>query len=61
MAPARPASLKVRALQWLAQREHSRSELQDNKAAQPADQVRNFVLSSEPPGANPAALTELSR
>jgi len=29
MAPARPASLKVRALQWLAQREHSRSELQD--------------------------------
>ncbi len=27
MAAARPASLKVRALQWLAQREHSRSEL----------------------------------
>jgi regulatory protein len=27
MAPARPASLKVRALQWLAQREHSRTEL----------------------------------
>jgi len=26
-APARPASIKVRALQWLAQREHSRSEL----------------------------------
>ena len=25
--PARPASLKVRALQWLAQREHSRIEL----------------------------------
>lgn len=41
--------------------EAPRSELQDNKAAQPADQVRNFVLSSEPPGANPAALTELSR
>jgi regulatory protein len=29
MAPTRPASLKVRALQWLAQREHSRSELRD--------------------------------
>jgi len=28
MSP-RPASLKVRALQWLAQREHSRSELRD--------------------------------
>lgn len=27
MPPARPASLKVRALQWLAQREHSRAEL----------------------------------
>ena len=27
MAAVRPASLKVRALQWLAQREHSRSEL----------------------------------
>lgn len=27
MPPARPASLKVRALQWLAQREHSRQEL----------------------------------
>lgn len=25
--PARPASIKVRALQWLAQREHSREEL----------------------------------
>lgn len=29
MPPARPASLKVRALQWLAQREHSRQELGD--------------------------------
>jgi regulatory protein len=29
MPPARPASLKVRALQWLSQREHSRSELRD--------------------------------
>ena len=29
MAPVRPASLKVRALQWLAQREHSRLELRD--------------------------------
>lgn len=29
MPPARPASLKVRALQWLAQREHSRQELHD--------------------------------
>jgi regulatory protein len=29
MPPARPASLKVRALQWLAQREHSRSELRE--------------------------------
>jgi len=29
MAPVRPASLKVRALQWLAQREHSRQELRD--------------------------------
>ncbi|NRF69189.1 recombination regulator RecX [Aquincola sp. S2] len=28
MAPKKPASLKVRALQWLAQREHSRAELQ---------------------------------
>jgi regulatory protein len=28
MAP-RPASIKVRALQWLAQREHSRNELRD--------------------------------
>ena len=27
--PPRPASLKVRALQWLAQREHSRNELRD--------------------------------
>jgi regulatory protein len=27
MAPKKPASLKVRALQWLAQREHSRLEL----------------------------------
>ena len=27
MAPRKPASLKVRALQWLAQREHSRLEL----------------------------------
>ncbi len=27
--PQRPASLKVRALQWLAQREHSRKELRD--------------------------------
>lgn len=27
MPPPRPASLKVRALQWLSQREHSRSEL----------------------------------
>lgn len=42
MAPARPASLKVRALQWLAQREHSRSELHDKllrllQRSQPAD------------------------
>lgn len=29
MPPVRPASLKVRALQWLSQREHSRSELHD--------------------------------
>jgi len=29
VAPVRPASLKVRALQWLAQREHSRLELRD--------------------------------
>ena len=29
MPPARPASLKVRALRWLAQREHSRQELGD--------------------------------
>lgn len=29
MPPVRPASLKVRALQWLAQREHSRLELRD--------------------------------
>jgi regulatory protein len=29
MPPPRPASLKVRALQWLAQREHSRVELRD--------------------------------
>lgn len=29
MPPARPASLKVRALQWLSQREHSRTELRD--------------------------------
>ena len=29
MAPVCPASLKVRALQWLAQREHSRLELRD--------------------------------
>lgn len=29
MPPPRPASLKVRALQWLAQREHSRAELRD--------------------------------
>ncbi len=29
MPPVRPASLKVRALQWLAQREHSRQELRD--------------------------------
>ena len=28
-SPARPASIKVRALQWLGQREHSRSELRD--------------------------------
>jgi len=27
--PPRPASIKVRALQWLAQREHSREELRD--------------------------------
>ena len=27
MSPKRPLSLKVRALQWLSQREHSRSEL----------------------------------
>ena len=27
--PPRPASIKVRALQWLAQRENSRSELRD--------------------------------
>lgn len=29
MPPARPASLKVRALRWLSQREHSRQELRD--------------------------------
>jgi regulatory protein len=29
MPAARPPSLKVRALQWLAQREHSRAELRD--------------------------------
>lgn len=29
MPPPRPPSLKVRALQWLAQREHSRAELRD--------------------------------
>lgn len=29
MPPARPASLKVRALQWLSQREHSRHELRN--------------------------------
>ena len=29
MPPVRPASLKVRALQWLAQREHSRQELRE--------------------------------
>lgn len=44
MPPVRPASLKVRALQWLAQREHSRLELRDkllrllHRGARPAVQ-----------------------
>lgn len=45
MAPKKPASLKVRALQWLAQREHSRLELRSKllrllpKPGQPADKT----------------------
>lgn len=66
--PARPASIKVRALQWLAQREHSRSELRDkllrllqrsNRHATPADDAAAAELDSAEPGgpapADPAA------
>lgn len=56
MPPARPASLKVRALQWLAQREHSRSELRDKllrllqRGSQPAQGVPGNAASNLPDG-----------
>ena len=69
--PARPASIKVRALQWLAQREHSRSELRDkllrllkrsNRQAANADDAADAELEAaeqhDPALADPAAEVE---
>ncbi len=66
MPPARPASLKVRALQWLAQREHSRAELRSKllrllqrgasrhgPAASLADDVDTAANTSPSPNPNP--------
>lgn len=56
MPPARPASLKVRALQWLAQREHSRQELRDKllrllqrSSREAAAQAAEAVADDAPP------------
>lgn len=53
MAPKKPASLKVRALQWLAQREHSRLELRGKllRLLPKQDEVLADGLADEP---NPA-------
>jgi regulatory protein len=46
--PPRPASIKVRALQWLAQREHSRSELRDKLLRLLAPGARRAALGTQP-------------
>ena len=53
MPAVRPASLKVRALQWLAQREHSRNELREKllhllKRGQPAASAENSADNTDP-------------
>ena len=57
----RPASLKVRALQWLAQREHSRNELRDKLLRLLQDRARreaamvNAAADADADAADPAA------
>lgn len=55
MPPARPASLKVRALQWLSQREHSRSELRDKllRLLERSRREAEAPTEGEPDGASP--------
>ena len=48
MAIRRPPSLKVRALQWLAQREHSRQELRDKLLRKMHPEKRNYHSSQMP-------------
>ncbi|MES2717982.1 MAG: regulatory protein RecX [Pseudomonadota bacterium] len=60
MAPSRPASLKVRALQWLAQREHSRSELRDKllRLLQRSGRAEGGDDATQADGGSPAAEVE---
>jgi regulatory protein len=46
--PPRPASIKVRALQWLAQREHSRNELRDKLLRLLTQGARRTALGIQP-------------
>lgn len=59
MPPARPASLKVRALQWLSQREHSRSELRDKLLRLLERSRRDAVppCDRDPDGASPVGVS----
>ena len=50
--PPRPASIKVRALQWLAQREHSRTELRDKLLRLLARSAPAEALDDPPTGAD---------
>lgn len=66
MPPARPASLKVRALQWLSQREHSRSELRDKllrlleRSQRQGQAAREGAPEPDPPSPAAAALAAVA-
>ena len=51
--PLRPASPKVRALQWLAQREHSRQELRDKLLRLMSRPAANLISAAEPDAEGP--------
>lgn len=57
MAP-RPASIKVRALQWLAQREHSRNELRDKLLRLLQDSARRDAAIADAQAAAETGLAE---